>query len=101
MIMTKSLLSFRWLGCQDSNLGSWFQRPLPYRLATPERRTERDLEKPTTLYRTPSIVHDEGVFVNTKRRHFNPYGVGGSSGNANPQSSNVFASLKRRVASML
>lgn len=22
--------------------------------------------KPTTLYRTPCIVHDEGVFVNTK-----------------------------------
>jgi hypothetical protein len=25
-----------WLGRQDSNLGSWIQSPLPYRLATPE-----------------------------------------------------------------
>ena len=25
-----------WLRRQDSNLGSWIQSPLPYRLATPE-----------------------------------------------------------------
>src|SRR5260221_12271396 len=28
----------QWLGCQDSNLGSWIQRPLPYHLATPQRQ---------------------------------------------------------------
>ena len=73
---TLSLPSVRRLGCQDSNLGSWFQRPLPYRLATPEGLTKRDqegfqspqsgLSKFVSLYRTPCIVHDEGVFVNIK-----------------------------------
>src|SRR5690606_32534242 len=29
----------RWLGRQDSNLGSRDQNPLPYRLATPQRRS--------------------------------------------------------------
>ena len=39
----RSLDFERWLGRQDSNLGSRDQNPLPYRLATPQRTCQTQI----------------------------------------------------------
>jgi hypothetical protein len=44
--LTVVTCSVKWLGRQDSNLGSRDQNPLPYRLATPHQSGARSLQRP-------------------------------------------------------